>query len=114
MTRAELLAAIAAMRTVALAVAAARLGTPGGHVSEAPLAPAQAAPPASGAPLVPAPFLSGVRPSVPAGILARAVNARALERGPSCPPAEPAPAAGEACDDAREAIEIEWHGSRDP
>lgn len=86
----------------------------------APAAPSAAAePPRSeppqGEPLPPAPFLLGERPRVPAGILARAASARALERGPSCPQVE-APQEPSLCaPEQRRSIEIEWHvAPRDP
>ena len=54
----------------------------------------------------------GLRPAVPPGVLSRAAEARALDRGPACPPARPA---NEACPPGpREAVEIEWDGAREP
>jgi hypothetical protein len=54
----------------------------------------------------------GLRPAVPPGVLSRAAEARALDRGPACPPARPA---DKACPpEPREAVEIEWDGAREP
>ncbi len=56
---------------------------------------------------------SAARPRVPAGILTRAAEARALERGPSCAPAT-APGEPPRCaPEQRPSIEIEWHVARD-
>ncbi|HEX9306011.1 MAG TPA: hypothetical protein VF894_00880 [Anaeromyxobacter sp.] len=109
----RLLAAIAA---AALGALGAGLVAPRLHAafgSPAPVSVLRAH--ASGGPLAPAPFVPPMRPSVPAGILARAADARALERGPSCPPPTPTASAREACGtEEREAIEIEWHVDREP
>ena len=49
------------------------------------------------------------RPRVPAGILARAADARALDPGPSCAPAAAPPEAPPCPPESRESIEIEWN-----
>ena len=66
-------------------------------------------------PLPPIPF-APARPSMPPGILARAADARALERAPRCPlpPADPEPTCGAEQREEREPIEIEWEVARDP
>jgi hypothetical protein len=71
----------------------------------------------AGEPLPPVRFEGAARPRVPAGILARAASARALERGPSCPPSpaarpssEPPPCVSE----QRESIDIDWHVAPEP
>ncbi len=70
-----------------------------------PAAPARSA----DDPLEPVPF-PGERPRVPAGILARAADARALDRGPSCPAPEEHRAPPPRCaSEQRESIEIDWH-----
>lgn len=53
------------------------------------------------------------RAAVAPGILARAVEARALERAPSCPApaATPDPAT---CPAPRDAVEIQWDVRKDP
>ncbi len=75
--------------------------------------PALGADAAQGEPLPPAPFSGAERPHVPAGILARAADARALERGPSCPPPAAALAPPVCAPEGRESIEIEWHVAQD-
>lgn len=73
--------------------------------STAPSTPARSA----DDPLPPVPF-PGERPSVPAGILARAADARAIDRGPSCPAPEEHRAPPPRCaSEQRESIEIDWH-----
>jgi len=67
----------------------------------------RAEPPAAPLPLARVP--AAPRTRVPAGILSRAADARALERGRACPP--PAPREPRRClpGEEREPIEIEWH-----
>jgi hypothetical protein len=60
-------------------------------------------------PLPPAPSSPPARTRVPAGILARAAKARALDRGPACPPVEPPEERARCAPEQRESIEIEWH-----
>jgi hypothetical protein len=81
----------------------------------AALPPAAAEAPAAD-PLLSPPAERGGRPRVPAGILARAASARALERGPSCRPSAPAtPQEPARCvPEQRESIDIDWHVARDP
>ncbi len=59
---------------------------------------------------------TGRRASVPPGVLARAAEARALERGPVCPPTPGAvPAGPAACaPEPLVRVEIEWDGAREP
>jgi hypothetical protein len=56
------------------------------------------------------------RASVPPGVLSRAAEARALERGPVCPPAPPAaPTDPKGCGPEPHAtVEIEWDVAREP
>jgi len=73
-------------------------------------APVPAAAFDAGEPLPPLALPERARPQVPAGILARAADARALDRGPSCA----APDVGRlelarCASEQRESIEIEWH-----
>jgi hypothetical protein len=75
--------------------------------------PALGADAAQGEPLPAAHFSGAERPHVPAGILARAADARALERGPSCPPPAAALAPPVCAPEGRESIEIEWHVAQD-
>jgi hypothetical protein len=53
---------------------------------------------------------------VPPGVLSRAAEARALDRGPVCPPAPPAaPADPTACaSEPHATVEIEWDVAREP
>jgi hypothetical protein len=51
---------------------------------------------------------------VPAGILARAAKARALERGPACAASAPAQEAPRCPGEQRESIDVDWHVARDP
>ncbi len=73
-------------------------------------APSTKAPaPSADEALPPVPF-PGARPRVPAGILARAADARALDRGPPCPAPEEQRALPPRCaSEQRESIEIDWH-----
>jgi hypothetical protein len=74
-----------------------------------PAAPAPVAAEPRAEPLPPAPFPAPERTRVPAGILARAANARALDRGPACPPVQPPEEPARCSPEQRESIEIEWH-----
>jgi hypothetical protein len=56
---------------------------------------------------------AGPRPRVPAGILARAAKARALERGPACPASARAQETPR-CPAERASIDIDWHVAREP
>jgi hypothetical protein len=102
----------------AAAVAGFVVGVLGPRVGEgqarAAVPPPDASDASSGAPLAPVPRREAARPRVPAGILARAADARALERAPACGAAardhEPARCAPV----ERETIDIEWHVARDP
>jgi hypothetical protein len=71
------------------------------------LEPAPGAQP--GEPLPPAAFAGADRPRVPAGILARAANARALHRAPYCPSEPPADEPPRCAPEPRDPVEIEWH-----
>jgi hypothetical protein len=74
---------------------------------------APAAPSSRGQPIPPSPYAELVRPRVPAGILARAADARALERGPTCPPPAEQRELPRCVPEDRESIDIEWHVARE-
>lgn len=84
---------------------------------ERPAAPSRPHPPLADVQNVttPAAFGAGARPTdvhdVPAGIIQRAADARALERAPALPQACTSPesaAAPAACPPGRETVEIDW------
>jgi hypothetical protein len=103
---------------VAIAVAAAVAGFLAGTSAPAAVVRsvrASGGPPAQAPqPLPPVQLPEVTRPLVPAGILARAANARALERGPSCLPPGKALEASSCSEEERESIEIDWHAAREP
>ncbi len=71
---------------------------------------AAAVPAAAPEPLPPLALPERARPQVPAGILARAADARALDRGPSCAAPDVGRLEPPRCaSEQRESIEIEWH-----
>ncbi len=113
MTSVRALAALAAAAVVALLGTAALGARERAAPAPAAAVPADPAPAGTSRPVA-ASTVAGraVHPSVPAGILARAAGARALERAPACPPT----AAGEpGCGGAeRESVEIEWNVDRRP
>jgi hypothetical protein len=108
---------VTGLRLLAAAVAVAALGALGARLApaprrEAPPRPAAAASPrpaeAAAVHVTGGPDLR----DVPAGILARAADARALERGPVCRPS--APRGEAACAPQRDTVEIQWDVVRDP
>jgi hypothetical protein len=111
MMRPSLLAGIAVTGVVAGFVAG--VFSPRLPGAAPPAAAARAAAPAptapAGEPLPPLVLPERARSQVPAGILARAAEARALDRGPSCSAPDREHAPPRCASEPRETIEIEWH-----